>query len=151
MSSINTTDTLVNLANNTAAIQAQNNAKTTGSTDMGQDAFLQLLMAQLKNQDPLNPTDSNQFMTEQAQFTQISELQKLNANVSSSNQIMQASSLIGKNVSLIDPNGSGNTISGIVSEAKINSSGASVIVDGNEYPLNNILSVKEATTDVSNN
>ncbi|MEI8389228.1 MAG: flagellar hook capping FlgD N-terminal domain-containing protein [bacterium] len=145
-SAIDITNSLTTLQNNTAAVQAQKNAKTAGSSDMGQDAFLQLLMAQLKNQDPLNPTDSNQFMSQQAQFTQISELQKLNKSVTSSNQMMQASTLIGKDVSLTDPNDTKKTISGTVSEAKINSSGASVVVNGNEYPLNNILSVKEAST-----
>lgn len=145
-SAIDITNSLTTLQNNTAAVQAQQNAKTAGSSDMGQDAFLQLLMAQLKNQDPLNPTDSNQFMSQQAQFTQISELQKLNKSVASSNQMMQASTLIGKDVSLTDPNDATKTISGTVSEAKINSSGASVVVNGNEYPLNNILSVKEAST-----
>ena len=146
-SSIDINSSLTTLQSNTAVVQAAKNAKTAGSSDMGQDAFLQLLMAQLKNQDPLNPTDSNQFMSQQAQFTQISELQKLNKSVASSNQMMQASTLIGKDVSLTDPNDATKTISGTVSEAKISSSGASVVVNGNEYPLNNILSVKEASTD----
>jgi len=146
MSNINTSSALIDITNNTTRVQAEKAAKTTGSSELGQDAFLQLLMAQMKNQDPLNPTDSSQFMSQQAQFTQISELQKLNKSLASSNQIMQASSLIGKNVNLIDPNNTENTISGTVSEAKINPKGASVIVNGNEYPLDNILSVKEADT-----
>jgi len=146
MSYINTSSALVDITNNTTKVQAEKSAKTTGTSELGQDAFLQLLMAQMKNQDPLNPTDSSQFMSQQAQFTQISELQKLNKSLASSNQIMQASSLIGKNVSLINPNDSENTISGTVSEAKINSTGASVVVNGNEYSINSILSVKEADT-----
>ena len=114
-SSIDINSSLTTLQSNTAVVQAAKNAKTAGSSDMGQDAFLQLLMAQLKNQDPLNPTDSNQFMSQQAQFTQISELQKLNKSVASSNQMMQASTLIGKDVSLTDPNDATKTISGTVS------------------------------------
>ncbi|OGH94729.1 MAG: hypothetical protein A2039_01405 [Candidatus Melainabacteria bacterium GWA2_34_9] len=146
MGYINTSSALVDITNNTTKVQAEKSAKTTGTSELGQDAFLQLLMAQMKNQDPLNPTDSSQFMSQQAQFTQISELQKLNKSLASSNQIMQASSLIGKNVSLIDPNDAEKTILGTVSEAKINSTGASVIVNGNEYSINSILSVKEADT-----
>ena len=144
MTSINAANTLMDITNSTAKLQAEKNAKTAGSSDMGQDAFLQLLMAQLKNQDPLNPTDSNQFMSQQAQFTQISELQKLNKSMASSNQIMQASSLIGKEVSLPDPDDSEKTVSGKVSEAKINAKGATVVVNGKEYPLDSVLSVKEA-------
>jgi len=144
MTSINAANTLMDITNSTAKVQAEKNAKTAGSSDMGQDAFLQLLMAQLKNQDPLNPTDSNQFMSQQAQFTQISELQKLNKSMASSNQIMQASSLIGKEVSLPDPDDYEKTVSGKVSEAKINAKGATVVVNGKEYPLDSVLSVKEA-------
>lgn len=147
MTSINAANTLMDITNSTAKVQAEKNAKTAGSSDMGQDAFLQLLMAQLKNQDPLNPTDSNQFMSQQAQFTQISELQKLNKSMASSNQIMQASSLIGKEVSLPDPDDFEKTVSGKVSEAKINAKGATVVVNGKEYPLDSVLSVKEASTD----
>ena len=146
MSYINTSSALVDITNNTTKVQAEKASKTTGTSELGQDAFLQLLMAQMKKQDPLNPTDSSQFMSQQAQFTQISELQKRNKSLASSNQIMQASSLIGKNVSLSDPNNTENTISGTVSEAKINSNGASVVVNGNEYSINSILSVKEADT-----
>jgi len=38
---------------------------------VNKDMFLQLLVAQLKNQDPLNPTDSSQFVTQLAQFEQL--------------------------------------------------------------------------------
>jgi len=146
MSSINTSSSLTDIQNSTAKVQAEKNKKTAGSSELGQDAFLQLLMAQLKNQDPLNPTDSNEFMSQQAQFTQISELQKLNKSVSNGNQMMQASSLIGKNVTLTDPDNEANTISGIVKEAKISSTGASLIIGDKEIPLDNVISVKEATT-----
>jgi flagellar basal-body rod modification protein FlgD len=146
MSYINTSDALIDIANSTTKVRAEKAAQSAGKSDLDQDAFLQLLMAQMKSQDPLNPMDSSQFLSQQAQFTQISELQKLNKSVSSSNQMIQASSLIGKQVGLTDPNNPDNIISGTVSEAKINSKGASVLVNGNEYPLDSILSVKEADT-----
>lgn len=143
MSSIN----LIDMVNNTAKVQAEKNAQTSGNSDLGQDAFLQLLMAQMKNQDPLNPTDSSQFMSQQAQFTQISELQKLNKSVSSSNQMMQASSLIGKQVNLTDPNNATNVISGVVSAALFDSSGTSIMVNGNTYPMSNVLSIENVSTE----
>ena len=46
---------------------------TTSSTTVEKDMFLQLLVAQLKNQDPLNPTDSIQFVTQLAQFQQLEQ------------------------------------------------------------------------------
>lgn len=147
---VDVTSTLTNIQNNTAKIQAERAAKSTGNTELGQDAFLQLLMAQLKNQDPLNPTDSSQFMSQQAQLTQVSELQKLNKTIASSNEMMQASALIGKNVSLTDPNNSDNIISGKVSEARIDSKGTNVVINGNSYPMDNIISIKEANTATNN-
>lgn len=46
---------------------------TSGSTDVTKNMFLQLLVAQLKNQDPLNPADGTQFMTQLAQFQQLEQ------------------------------------------------------------------------------
>lgn len=137
-------DSITNIQNQTAIEQSKAKAQTGGSTELDNNAFLQLLMAQMKSQDPLNPMDSSQFLSQSAQFTQIQELQKLNKSVSSSNGIMQASSLIGKNVSLSDPNNSKHTISGIVNEARVDSAGASVVINGQPYPLNNLISIKEA-------
>ena len=145
MTSIDVANTLVGITNNTTQVNAEKAANATDKSEISSDAFLQLLIAQLKNQDPLNPTDSNQFLQQQAQFTQISELQKLNKSVSSSNQMMQASSLIGKEVSLTDPNNSNSIISGVVSEAVVDSKGASVVIGNYSYPLDNIISIKEAT------
>ena len=45
----------------------------TGSTQVTKNMFLQLLVAQLKNQDPLNPADGTQFMTQLAQFQQLEQ------------------------------------------------------------------------------
>ncbi len=46
---------------------------TTASTTVDKNMFLQLLVAQLKNQDPLNPTDSMQFVQQLAQFQQLEQ------------------------------------------------------------------------------
>lgn len=50
-----------------------NSAATKGSSEISKDAFLQLLVAQIKNQDPLNPTDGVQFLTQLAQFSQLEQ------------------------------------------------------------------------------
>ena len=47
---------------------------TNRQSDVTKDAFLQLLVAQIKNQDPLNPTDGVQFLTQLAQFTELEQL-----------------------------------------------------------------------------
>ena len=135
-------DTITSLTNNTEKTLYEN--RTTGTTELGQDAFLQLMMKQMQYQDPLEPMDNSEMLQQQAQFTQISELQKINAALNSSNQIMQASSLIGKTVTLINPDNPQETLEGKVTEAKINSNGASIVLDGKDYPLDTILSIKES-------
>lgn len=75
---------------------AINNAATLGGTD-----FLTLMLAQLKNQDPTSPVDSNTFLTQLAQLSQVQGITQLNTSFSalssslSSSQALQASSLLG--------------------------------------------------------
>lgn len=49
--------------------------------EMGKDAFLQLLVAQMKNQDPLNPTDGAQMATQLAQFSSVEQLENANSTL----------------------------------------------------------------------
>lgn len=55
---------------------------TQGGQDVSKDMFLQLLVAQLKSQDPLNPTDSSQFVTQLAQFQQLETSMNMAQDVS---------------------------------------------------------------------
>lgn len=74
----------------------------TRTKELGQDAFLRLMTEQLKNQDPLKPMQSNEFLGQLAQFTQVQSLQTLNDGFSSlattleSDQALQAASLVGR-------------------------------------------------------
>jgi len=133
---------LTGIANDTAKVYAAQSQTTKGSSSLDQDAFLRLLMTQLKSQDPMNPVDNTAFIAQQAQLSTLSEMQSLNKNVTASNQMLQASSLIGKDVTLTDPNNPKNTISGKVTEATITDKGANVVVNNSEYPINNILTIK---------
>lgn len=129
---------------NSTTLAKQNEEKTTGATEIGQDAFLQLLMAQMSNQDPLEPTSNEQFISQTAQFTQINELQKLNSAYSSSSEFMQASSLIGKTVTVTDPDNDTKTITGKVSEANFNGTDTSITMNGKTYPIDLIVGVKDS-------
>ncbi len=86
-----------------AAATATAAAAATQQT-LGENDFLTMMMAQLQNQDPLNPMDNSAFVAQLAQFSQVSGIQNLNTTMSSlssnmtSNQALQASSLIGKQV-----------------------------------------------------
>ena len=76
----------------------------TGSSALGKDAFLQLLVTQLKNQNPLDPQDNTAFVAQLAQFSSLEGITTLNDTVNSlsgglqSSQALQASSLVGRSV-----------------------------------------------------
>ena len=64
------------------------------NTDLDVNDFLQLLVAQMQYQDPLEPTDNTQYIAQMATFTQVSATTDMNAKV----QQQMASELVGKNV-----------------------------------------------------
>ena len=92
----------VSALNNTAAGTAATAAKTDNT--LGQDQFLTLLVAQLQNQDPLNPTDATEFTAQLAQYSQLEQLFNLTdamdglTAAQTSSQKVSALSLIGKEV-----------------------------------------------------
>jgi flagellar basal-body rod modification protein FlgD len=77
-----------------------------GSDELGQKAFLQLMITQLENQDPLSPQENGEFIAQLAQFSSVESLDRMNNNFDNftqnfvANQALQASSLVGRSVSV---------------------------------------------------
>ena len=95
-------------ANGTSTTAYSSNSNTrSDASSLGQDDFLKLMMEQLQNQDPFNPTDNTQFISQMAQLTSVSGISEMNSNLAAltssmySTQMLDASSLIGKDV-LVD-------------------------------------------------
>jgi flagellar basal-body rod modification protein FlgD len=95
--------------NNTSAILAGLGINRPGEVkekDSEQDQFLNLMIAQLKNQDPFKPLESGEFLTQIAQFGTVTGVKELQSSFSqlassiSSNQALQASSLVGRTVNI---------------------------------------------------
>ena len=74
---------------------------TTGDNSLGKDTFLKLMVAQLKYQDPLKPTDSAAFLAQTAQFTQVEKLDQLTQTMTDNAKLVNfstASALLGRTV-----------------------------------------------------
>ena len=85
--------------------------KREANNGLDKDAFLQLLVAQMKYQDPLEPTDNTEYISQLATFSQLEATQNLEDSLTQ----MQASSLVGKQVVLSvtsSATGMKNTVSG---------------------------------------
>lgn len=85
MDSLN--DKPMNIANIGSQTVASSGAgKAQGQNEMGREQFLQLLVAQMQNQDPMNPMDSQEFASQLAQFNTVEQLIGVNQGISSLRQ-----------------------------------------------------------------
>ena len=71
-------------------------SSTATMNSIGKDQFLQMLVAQLKNQDPMSPMQSNEFAAQLAQFTSVEQLIQLNGSVNSQSEAVQIATLAGQ-------------------------------------------------------
>src|SRR5262245_9116009 len=86
------------------------NKPTAPTNQLDQDTFLQLLVAQMKYQDPMSPVDSTQFLTQSAQFTTLETLQKIETEQQSAtqaSQMLSAAAMVGRSVTYSLTAGSG--------------------------------------------
>lgn len=81
------------------------NQSTSSSSSMDKDTFLQLLVAQMKYQDPLEPTSNTEYVAQYAQFSQVEQMQ----NMASSTDLARASSLVGEEVYIKTTTSTGET------------------------------------------
>jgi flagellar basal-body rod modification protein FlgD len=112
--------------------------------NLDKNAFMKLLVSQMKNQDPLSPVANEDFIAQLANFSSLEQLQGLNQNViamialNQSNallsQLTESSALIGKQVSWLDNDGE-TTHSGSVESVKIVDGLAVLRIDGQDVPL----------------
>lgn len=137
MSSVSGTNSSSNTGSSTST------ASTTSTDTLGKDAFLRLLVTQMKNQDPLSPTDNTEFIAQLAQFSSLEQMQNLNTTattISQNQQILQGASLVGKTVTGKDAEG--DVISGTCSSVTFTSSATTLNVAGNDMDLGDVTSVK---------
>ncbi len=119
-----------------AATPAPAGAQAAGLGALDSQAFLKLLVAQLRYQNPLAPSDPSAMLGQTAQFTQVESLQALaatQAQLSTLSQTGVASGLVGRQVSAVAADGS--ALSGVVEAVRFSGQGPVLVVGGAEVPL----------------
>lgn len=114
-------------------------AKKTGSDSMNQDAFLQILAAEMQYQDPLEPSSNTEWVSQMATFSQIEELQ----SVSSGIKEQGAHNLVGKRVILEVEDSAGNSkyVTGVVQCTEKIGDKTYFSIDDNLYEASKLYSV----------
>ncbi len=137
MSTVGAVGTITNTDGTTTSEEQRN------LNDISPDAFLELLVLQLSNQDPLNPMDNEQFLTQMAEMQSLQEQRKTADNTEAmlqSNQMASATSMLGKWVDYIDDEG--ELKNGIVETVRLSDGSPRVKVNED---IIDILNVREVT------
>lgn len=116
---------------------------TTGTSDLGKDDFLQLLVAQMQYQDPLEPTSNTEYISQYATYAELEEIQ----NLSMSTDLARASALVGQEVVIASTSDTGETnyIRGNVDYVQIESGSALLSINDSTYSLDDLYSVADST------
>jgi flagellar basal-body rod modification protein FlgD len=130
----------INESSSTTATETETDDES--SNTLGQEAFLELLVAQLQNQDPLDPMDNTEYVSQLAQFSSLEQMQSLNDTMSqylSYDAIYSSSSLIGETIELSD----GTT--GEVEKLAFEDGETYLYVAGQEYSIDDVANVYTET------
>jgi flagellar basal-body rod modification protein FlgD len=127
---------------------AKKSASAKGESAIDADAFMMLLLTQLKNQNPLEPMKENEMMVQMAQLNSVEELRKMGSSMKDmekSNQILSASNLIGKMISYLGTDGT--SLSALAKSVSITSDEVMINTDTFSLPLSKITGIEEAALD----
>ena len=145
---------------NESAFQQAKQERTTGMKN-DSNVFLTLMLKQLENQDPTQPTDNTQWLSQLAQYSSLEQMTQMNSGLTDcakyinamyndmtlNSEISQTLSMIGKDVTLQIPNEldpkNPETITGNVTEASFEDGTGKIKVNGKYYSIENIVSIRE--------
>jgi flagellar basal-body rod modification protein FlgD len=115
------------LASNSSGNSTSNAASAAASASLNYNDFLKLLIAQMKTQDPTDPMDASQQISQLASFSQVEQQVQTNSHLETvlQNQILsQAASYVGKQIANAD-----GTVTGTIKEVTVHSDGITAITD----------------------
>lgn len=128
-------NTLARMESDTNRMNFERGRASLGSDTLDKNAFLQLLMAKLKMQDPLNPVKDADFMNQQAILTQVEKMDQLTKAMEKSSLVSQGSNLVGKRVDLNDM---GFTVNGVIDSVSFGDGSLGISVNGHTYSADQI-------------
>jgi len=148
MSSINSLASLIGNSASTATATSATSGTTTAANSLTANDFIQFLVTELQNQDPLNPTDSNDMLSQMSEIGQLESSTSLQSSLTGmvqQNQVSAASSMLGKEVQGTDQNS--NPVQGIVSAVNVTTKGVNLsLTSGSTVSLANVTSITNAPT-----
>lgn len=131
-----------------AALGLGATASTPEPDPLGRDTFLKLMVAQLRNQDPMNPQDSAEFLAQTAQFTSLEKLEQVAAQSSqalAAQLAFGASTLAGKTVTYVGADGAEAT--GAVDAVRFVPTGPVLVIGDQEVPISSVVTVSASPSD----
>ena len=152
---------ITNLQNQTAFTQSNTTDRKTSSKN-DSSMFLNLMLQQLKNQDPTQPTDNTEWLSQLAQYSSLEQMTQMNTgltncmnyisamykDMSMNAEITQTLSMVGKEVTITIPDKKDSSktteITGKVTEANFKDGTGKVKVNGEYYSISNITSIRES-------
>jgi flagellar basal-body rod modification protein FlgD len=125
------------VTNANSTVNSTPTTSSSSSSGVDYNMFLQLLIAEMKNQDPTNPMDTSQYMSQFAQLSSVEQATQTNKKLDSllsSQALTQADGLIGRTVSFTDTTGA--TFSGKIASVSINNDGSiATLEDGTKVAI----------------
>ena len=158
---------ITNLQNQTAFTQSNSTDRKTSSKN-DSNMFLNLMLQQLKNQDPTQPTDNTEWLSQLAQYSSLEQMTQMNTGLTNcmnyisamyndmamNAEITQTLSMVGKEVTITVPDEKDSSktteITGKVTEANFKDGTGKVKVNGEYYSISNITSIRESGKGTSN-
>lgn len=144
---------MANTVTGTNPSQYMNNVSTsTPSKAMDKDAFLKILVTQLQYQDPTQPMDDKQFISQMAQFSSLEQMNNVATGMNSLSQVnamSYGSQLLGNQVTYVDANN--QEMSGVVSAVKMVDGIVKVQVGSDLVDLSTINSVTKSNASSTSN
>lgn len=129
-------------------VTGSQSSKDAKSATLNYDSFLRLLIAQMKNQDPTDPVDASEQMSQLASFSIVEQSIKTNSHLESlirETSLSQAASLIGKSVTSAD-----GLTSGVVKSVEINSDGLTAVLEnGKEVVIESGITISATSQSAS--